>query len=187
MRINRDANGADTLRKMRARERKSRASFHSINSPNDRDWIYRQVGRNQLSVRILDPIPDLRGTQRRRIKFVSPNVRSREPDPRRFEVILINYLGIKGKGKIIQSLLAFLNVKLLDIRKSSEDMTFLPRHRAIWISMRGYLRARAVLEHFLTKFRDGHFMRNGTHSNFPLVRGKLHDSQVPHGRHVSNM
>lgn len=64
-RISRDANGADTLRKIRARvrararagERKSRASFHSINSPNDRDWIYRQVGRNQLSLRIPDPSP----------------------------------------------------------------------------------------------------------------------------------
>lgn len=40
-----------------ARGRKSRASFHSINFPNDPDWIYRQVGRNQLPLRIPRPTP----------------------------------------------------------------------------------------------------------------------------------
>lgn len=40
-----------------ARGRKSRASFHSINFPNDPDWIYRQVGRNQLPLRIPHPTP----------------------------------------------------------------------------------------------------------------------------------
>lgn len=41
----------------RAEGRKSRASFHSINFPNDPDWIYRQVGRNQLPLRIPDSHP----------------------------------------------------------------------------------------------------------------------------------
>lgn len=56
-RINRDANGAAQIRSERcAEERKSRASFQSINFPNDPDWIYRQVGRNQLLLRIPTPL-----------------------------------------------------------------------------------------------------------------------------------
>lgn len=42
----------------------------------------------------------------------------------------------------------------------------------------GYLRGRFP-ERFFTKFRDRHFMRNGTYSNFPAYAGKLHDPQVP--------
>jgi len=131
--INRDANAVDTLQEMLARGRKSCASFHSINFPNDRDWIYRQVGRNQLPLRIPNPTspPYPSGTQRRRIERYPERASSRERAlflAEESHGVILMYYSRKKRVTIVPSHFSrsvFLGARFFNIR-ISYDMSFPP-------------------------------------------------------------
>jgi len=179
--INRDANAVDTLQEMLARGRKSCASFHSINFPNDRDWIYRQVGRNQLPLRIPNPTSppypsgiDSTKTNRevsRACKFKRTGSLFTRGEPRsNFNVL---FKKEKGNNRAIPFFSKrFSRRSILQYPyKLRYEFSAVTRNVNVRYGSRcGYLRGRFQ---FFTKFRDRHFMRNGTYSNFPAYAGNF--------------